>query len=609
MLQQKADEVRNAYARIVKTCMDYAMGCDFEAKGKSYFSGEYGGLVFLGDLDVSNINFAGVSVVGQMVTEEYLAQESKSGADKAIIKASDLMALEDGPRKEALYNHLKIMRGKRGFLEKDDMINLIPLHIAAAIGDIDAVNTRHMAGNDPNDEDTLRSPLVLAALNGHEDIVKILMEAHNDHEKSKTVVIDAIEAARRRGFTQIVNYLEAQQDVNEQNDRGYALLHMAIMHGDVPRVRELILKGADVNLATKKGETPLEIAAKHSMSNEEISEAHTEIVKLLLANHVDPNKSVYALDLAVRVGNVDILAILLPLIKKIDIEKEERSTKLMQKYPWYMDLMFDALGKDNGIAILTLLKAYDADFNVKNERGDALLTKAVSNLPYFRYIKLSYAQGKDEVRDIIQAKFAWLDYLLEQGADPSIPGRDGQTPLARLIENNDLSHFEEAEMELILDRFLTHGADVDAVDDNGLTPLHEAAKRNDVASMKYLLDHAALINCKDIKNRTPLHYAALEGNVYALKLLLARCADFTVLDGNHMTALQLAKTGDVRQLITKFISPCEAKESTLVKKNHNRCLSNSVVKIIAECLGLYRTPKMPVEDVSENKEYKKNLYS
>ena len=49
-------------------------------------------------------------------------------------------------------------------------------------------------------------------------------------------------------------------DVTAVDDRGYAALHHAVLK-DFPTVVEyLILQGADINLATQRGQTPLQLA-------------------------------------------------------------------------------------------------------------------------------------------------------------------------------------------------------------------------------------------------------------------------------------------------------------------------------------------------------------
>ena len=73
-----------------------------------------------------------------------------------------------------------------------------------------------------------RTPILRAAVNGHADVVELLMELGADIQK-------------------------------EAND-GWTPLHRAAYYGRVEMVRMLVMGGADVTRKTKAGETPLDWA-------------------------------------------------------------------------------------------------------------------------------------------------------------------------------------------------------------------------------------------------------------------------------------------------------------------------------------------------------------
>lgn len=77
------------------------------------------------------------------------------------------------------------------------------------------------------------------------------------------------------------------------------------MIGNLPMVRLLIERGAEVDAPSNKGETALQHAVLHD---------HVEIVRLLIEKKADPNradnKGYTALALARRKGNAEILQIL-----------------------------------------------------------------------------------------------------------------------------------------------------------------------------------------------------------------------------------------------------------------------------------------------------------
>lgn len=187
--------LKNSYQQIIKTIMDFASGCDL-APGPSSI---YKDLYFLTNLDVSQMNFIGVSVAGKPITRALLEKETKSGAKNAIITVTDLMKLSDDARITRINNRLNAIIAKHGCLSMDigsfwskerDILNLVPLIWASHVGDIDAVHERIQAGDDPNIEDRLffieGYPLVAAAKKGHLEIVKMLATAHANHTANNT---------------------------------------------------------------------------------------------------------------------------------------------------------------------------------------------------------------------------------------------------------------------------------------------------------------------------------------------------------------------------------------------------------------------------------------
>ena len=66
----------------------------------------------------------------------------------------------------------------------------------------------------------------------------------------------------------------------ERDDFGFLEIHKAARDGDTALVRQLIEKGAAVNLPDLDGITPLHSAAKNN---------HVELATLLLKNHADPS--------------------------------------------------------------------------------------------------------------------------------------------------------------------------------------------------------------------------------------------------------------------------------------------------------------------------------
>jgi ankyrin repeat protein len=104
---------------------------------------------------------------------------------------------------------------------------------------------------------------------------------------------------------------------------------------------------------------------------------------------------------------------------------------------------------------------------------------------------------------------ALFDLLLSRGA--RLDGRpDSPTPLhyAIFTQRPDF-------LKLLIEK----GANVNARDNTGDTPLSLAAKRGDLASIRYLLAHGADRNSKNNEGKTALEHARRLGHSEAAKLL------------------------------------------------------------------------------------------
>ncbi|MDY8138409.1 ankyrin repeat domain-containing protein [Aquimarina sp. 2201CG5-10] len=119
-------------------------------------------------------------------------------------------------------------------------------------------------------------------------------------------------------------------------------------------------------------------------------------------------------------------------------------------------------------------------------------------------------------------------YLETLGLQPNVKTDKGFTPLHALaFKNTDLNIFKY---------FIEKGVDVNQADDKGNTPFMNAANRNDIKSVTFLIDYVKDINVSDRKGVTSLMKATQRNNIEVVQLLLGKGANALTKDneGNSL---------------------------------------------------------------------------
>lgn len=399
-LKQKANEFKTTYERILKTCMDYAIGCDFNCS--PFFKG----------LNVSDINFFGVSIAGRPVTQEILKNEGALNAEYAIVTMSDLMALDNKNRKNSLLNRFETVRTKQGELYEDNtVVNLVPLNCAAEIGDLAAVKARIYAGIDPNIEG--KAALISAAENNQVEIVKVLLNAHGEHSKNKAMRL--IEQAQKFVSNTPNLRLRCVQVTDGQlRDIATPLAndhYRIIIPGNqtISQTNKLI-KQFDQQTLNKIQSTVEQIETKN------------ENIIILLKDDGSWKETVYGKD----VDHQELKKDITKLIKSANIQPyvfvtnnhninliQEMIESQYQEIDMQKSVRVEAarVAKEHAhTAILELLRS-QLDINAQDENGNTTLHDAVQKCDISR-----------------------VSELLQQGADVNIINKDKNNPLAQLIE-------------------------------------------------------------------------------------------------------------------------------------------------------------------------------
>ncbi len=195
------------------------------------------------------------------------------------------------------------------------------LNDAATSGDIALVNSLLDQGADIDGRYNDGTALIMAALMGWPDTVKVLLERGADVDTvdsiGLTALIWAIEFSLEAGDTEgglaaIRLLLEYGADANHATDLGEMPLFLAAEAGSAEAVRMLLEHGADVNAAMPDGSTALLTAA---------AGGHCQVAEALLKAGADVNGSAQGwTPLHFAVDNQDVDSVKLFLDAGADID-------------------------------------------------------------------------------------------------------------------------------------------------------------------------------------------------------------------------------------------------------------------------------------------------
>jgi len=91
-----------------------------------------------------------------------------------------------------------------------------------------------------------------------------------------------------------------------------------------------------------------------------------------------------------------------------------------------------------------------------------------------------------------------------------------------------------------------------------MTALHWSCDRGNIEIVKVLLKSKANINEQDNELQTPLHYATVCEHVDVVKHLLSEGVDVTLKDDMGTTALDVAPSEEIKNLLKDSIANCTA---------------------------------------------------
>ncbi|CAG8956335.1 hypothetical protein HYFRA_00003715 [Hymenoscyphus fraxineus] len=413
------------------------------------------------------------------------------------------------------------------------------------------------------------------------DVIKFLVENGADINAKDSDGMTALSNAVYLGNETVVQcLLENRADANIPDDLGRSALFFAAgqsQHRDkaVAFARSLLAHGADINLQTTRGMTPLMIAAWHnhtdfaeflleqpktnvdsvSEGTSEISQGWTalsyavsggfrEMIRLLADAGADLNRrgshGLYPIHvLACR--SADSLRTLLEYRRKVDIEAKSSSgmTALL------LAVSSNPVELEN---VKVLINA-GANLDATNEMGHMALSWTYTS-NYDKLVSLMLQQEDFDINLCARSygnalhqackngKLDLVKMLVDHGSDINLSlGCNHGTPLQCVCLASDDSNYEN--IKDMMRYLIANGADVKA--EGGLfgSVIGSAAMVASSDAIRLLLEHGAPLDIMDDMERLPIHHAS-NNCLDVFKMLVKAGGDISVRDKLRRTTLHCA---------------------------------------------------------------------
>jgi ankyrin repeat protein len=377
------------------------------------------------------------------------------------------------------------------------------------------------------------TPLCMAAVKKREDMVECLLargaNVQATDNAGRSILYHLVEL--KAPISLIHRFVNSGIQLDAKDEEGYSALHCAVILRQKEVVTLLLENGADFQVTTNNGTTPLHCAVDQFNVSE-------SIVTLLLDSGADPNATTKdgttTLHSASSRGNGNMVRLLLDHGANVKAKTANGITALhlatMESRPNVVGMLLKR-GADprarttanyNGTckgttplhcaarnpSIAEHLLKHGSEMEAKNEYGETGFFCAV------------LIRNTETVR--LWAKF---------GVDINTTNNKGNT----VLHKSSIS----SEMTATL---LDLGVKVDTRNSAGETALHLAA-RGFNGVLKLLLDHGADVNALDASGRTALHWASswINGHEASIQILVEKGADREIKDRCGDTALDLSR--------------------------------------------------------------------
>ncbi|XP_038514211.1 ankyrin repeat domain-containing protein 26-like isoform X1 [Canis lupus familiaris] len=382
---------------------------------------------------------------------------------------------------------------------------------------------------------TKRSCLHLACANGHEDMVKLLVDRKcqlNLRDVENTTALLKAVQSQDEACVDILLKHGANPDLKDI--KGNTALHYAALGDNVTIAQKLLLKKVNMEIRNKDGLTPLLLAI-----NEKKEKMVAFLVEKANINAVDYTKR-SCLHLACANGHEDMVKLLVDRKCQLNLRDVENTTALLK-----------AVQSQDEACVDILLK-HGANPDLKDIKGNTALHYAAlgDNVTIAQKLLLKKVnmeiRNKDGLTPLLLAinekKEKMVAFLVEKANINAVDyAKRTALHLACAIGREDM-------VKLLVDRH----CQLNLCDGEDRTALVKAIQCQEEACVTLLLEHGADPKVKDNKGNTALHYAAHEGIVSIAEKLLLQNANIEAKNTDGLTPVLVALNENKEQMV-KFL--------------------------------------------------------
>ncbi|KAF4629184.1 hypothetical protein G7Y89_g8969 [Cudoniella acicularis] len=405
-----------------------------------------------------------------------------------------------------------------------------------------------------------RTALHIATCQKHDSVVKVLLEKGADASAKDNDEQTALHMTTQLNYEPLVQLLLNQgAEASAKDNEGLTPLHIAARDGHIGIVKILLLSpGTDVSAGNNAGVTPLHLAS---------FQGYEEMAKFLLSHGADASAKVglgwNTLIIAASCGQEAIVRLLLP----------QPGIKISERGYLGQSALYSSAEKGH-VEVVKLLLEHGADVLGKDDEEQTALHIAAQN-GHAEVVKTLLDHSSDVALEkdkngrtalhiaTTKAQAEVIGVLLDHGVSTSetdpkewtalhIAAQLGHEDIVKLLVDGGANVSAEKTSgwsvihsaaggghEGVIKILLDHGAEMSATKHGGWTVLHTAAERGHEGAFKLFLDRGAALSARN-NGWTPLLIAAEYGRPAMVKMLLERGVQLSEANDDGNTALHVA---------------------------------------------------------------------